>query len=265
MLSRLWAYLPLTSRLLFWRTLCWFGRRIYGRMELRGQRLPFGLWAKFPSDGPREIAIMQYVAANTTIPMPKVIDFIPKIKNSGEDYLIMSYIRGNHPPLLDYTDAQRRLLARQLRACIDQLRQLPTPGSQISAFGGGKFNSMLRLGWDPCGPFTDLDAFNSYTRSLVPAHVREHPTVITSQARRHRIVFTHNDLVARNILVDSAGNLVGILDWERAGWLPEYWEYTTALQEDIFRAWIELVHTLFDEYDLERQAESILSTHVTHI
>lgn len=265
MFLRLWTSLPRPVRLLFWRALCCLGRRIYGRTELRCQRLPFGLWAKFPSDGPGELAVMQFVAANTSVPIPKVIDFIPRTAGLGEDYLIMSHIRGHHPPLLEYSDAQRRSLARQLRACIDQLRQLPAPGSQICAFGGGKCNSMLRLGWDPCGPFLNLDAFNAYIRSLVPPHIREHPTVVASQARRHRIVFTHNDLVARNVLVDSTGHLVGILDWERAGWFPEYWEYTTALQEDIFRAWIDLVYNIFEEYDLERQAESILSTNVTHI
>jgi thiamine kinase-like enzyme len=89
--------------------------------------------------------------------------------------------------------------------------------------------------------------------------------VVACQARRHRIVFTHSDLVSRNILVDSNGQLQAILDWERAGWFPEYWEYTTSLQQDIFRAWIKLVHEMFSEYELEREAEAILSSNVTHI
>lgn len=42
-------------------------------------------------------------------------------------------------------------------------------------------------------------------------------------------VFTHGDLSSLNILVRS-DEVVGIIDWETAGWYPSYWEYTTACQ-----------------------------------
>ncbi len=45
----------------------------------------------------------------------------------------------------------------------------------------------------------------------------------------HDIVFTHGDLWDHNIMVDQ-GHINGIVDWECAGWLPEYWEYTSILQ-----------------------------------
>ncbi|KAK0186168.1 hypothetical protein F5146DRAFT_171719 [Armillaria mellea] len=45
----------------------------------------------------------------------------------------------------------------------------------------------------------------------------------------HDIVFTHGDLWDHNIMVDQ-GHITGIVDWEWAGWLPEYWEYTSILQ-----------------------------------
>ena len=40
----------------------------------------------------------------------------------------------------------------------------------------------------------------------------------------HSIVFTHGDFLPRNIIVKDR-KVVGILDWEMAGWYPEYWEY----------------------------------------
>ena len=45
----------------------------------------------------------------------------------------------------------------------------------------------------------------------------------------HRIIFTHGDLKHHNILVQD-GHVTGFLDWESAGWYPEYWEFTTALR-----------------------------------
>jgi aminoglycoside phosphotransferase (APT) family kinase protein len=50
------------------------------------------------------------------------------------------------------------------------------------------------------------------------------------QQRSHRITFTHGDFKAHNILVDEEGHLSGFLDWESAGWYPEYWEFTTAMR-----------------------------------
>ncbi|EGX87893.1 protein kinase domain protein [Cordyceps militaris CM01] len=38
-------------------------------------------------------------------------------------------------------------------------------------------------------------------------------------------VFTHGDLAPRNIMVDDAGRITAVLDWEYAGWYPDYWEY----------------------------------------
>jgi hypothetical protein len=209
---------------------------------------------------------MRFVSSNTSIPMPTVVDFVPGIEltGGGEDYLILTTISGTHPRLTRYTQPQRDSLGKQIRACVDQLRAIPAPGPEICTFGGGRYNN-LRLGWNPTGPFADLDAFNAHLLSLVPPRVRENPTVTATLAKRHRIVFSHNDLSPRNVLVDSRGRLVGILDWEMAGWFPEYWEYTTALGSSVSQPWIEMFKGVFGEYEPERQAESILSTNVTHV
>ncbi|CAG8898220.1 unnamed protein product [Penicillium egyptiacum] len=46
----------------------------------------------------------------------------------------------------------------------------------------------------------------------------------------HEIVFTHSDFSSRNILVheNSDYQVTAILDWEFAGWYPEWWEYFRA-------------------------------------
>jgi hypothetical protein len=44
-------------------------------------------------------------------------------------------------------------------------------------------------------------------------------------------IFTYGDLSSLNILV-CGDEIVGIVDWETAGWYPSYWEYTTACQVD---------------------------------
>lgn len=41
------------------------------------------------------------------------------------------------------------------------------------------------------------------------------------------LVFTHGDLSSFNVMVKKR-KVTGIIDWETAGWAPEYWEYTVA-------------------------------------
>jgi aminoglycoside phosphotransferase (APT) family kinase protein len=40
--------------------------------------------------------------------------------------------------------------------------------------------------------------------------------------RSEHSVFTHADIAPRNVMVDEQKNITGILDWESAGWYPEY-------------------------------------------
>ncbi|KAF8878819.1 hypothetical protein CPB85DRAFT_1498536 [Mucidula mucida] len=54
-----------------------------------------------------------------------------------------------------------------------------------------------------------------------------------SHALRHPIVFTHNDIALRNIMVDG-DRVTGLIDWECAGWFPAHWEYVKTCWGDYF-------------------------------
>ncbi|KAL2856737.1 hypothetical protein BJX68DRAFT_229393 [Aspergillus pseudodeflectus] len=58
------------------------------------------------------------------------------------------------------------------------------------------------------------------------AEVRD---LITQQNRSWPLVFTHGDLSSLDILA-RGDKIVGMIDWETAGWYPSYWEYTSAHQ-----------------------------------
>jgi len=53
--------------------------------------------------------------------------------------------------------------------------------------------------------------------------------ITTQLGNEYPIVFTHGDIASRNILVRD-GRIVALLDWEFAGWCPDYWEYVFALR-----------------------------------
>lgn len=90
----------------------------------------------------------------------------------------------------------------------------------------------------------------------------------------HRIVFTHGDLHPRNIMVSWEGNqrsvaaaenlrVTAILDWEFAGWYPEYWEFVKALNtirtRGPLRDWIDFLPTdAIGSYMIEYSIDCVL-------
>lgn len=47
-----------------------------------------------------------------------------------------------------------------------------------------------------------------------------------------KFYFTHGDITIGNIIVSGFPGsyaITGIIDWEQAGWYPEYWEYCKIL------------------------------------
>ncbi|KAI1333114.1 kinase-like domain-containing protein [Xylariaceae sp. FL0255] len=133
-------------------------------------------------DHPNEATVLQFVKANTTIPVPK------------------------------------------LRGYIAQLRALKG---------------------------TDIGRLNS--EGVVSQSIYWHQ-ITTQLGAKCPIIFTHGDIAARNILVRD-GKIVALLDWEFAGWYPEYWEYVFAFRGLDNVDWETLgleVSSLFAKrYDLE--------------
>ena len=34
----------------------------------------------------------------------------------------------------------------------------------------------------------------------------------------------------RNIIIDEAGKITALLDWESSGWFPDYWEFSQMMK-----------------------------------
>lgn len=102
------------------------------------------------------------------------------------------------------------------------------PGS-IS--GGTVQDRFFKLDYEE-GPFSSIESFNDW---LLIAALRQTtvPEKLDGSYRdllpdRGNVYFTHGDLTLGNIIVSGAPGskkVIGIVDWEQAGWYPEYWEY----------------------------------------
>ncbi|KAG8161069.1 hypothetical protein KVR01_009333 [Diaporthe batatas] len=186
-----------------------------------------------------EAATMRFIAEHTTIPAPKVLS---AFERKGTAYIVMEKIQGEElGKIWRRTSEQTRAsLLDQLRQHLDQLRALPPPTEfAVGSCTGGSLQDFRQSCAPPpvrFGPFRTIQDFHNWLREglkpgestdLDPKDVEELNDMIARQEGPWPpSVFTHGDLNPSNILVRD-GKIVGIIDWEMAGWYPHYWEYTS--------------------------------------
>jgi aminoglycoside phosphotransferase (APT) family kinase protein len=168
---------------------------------------------------------LRLVEKYTTIPAPRIVDVG---EYNGKTYLIMTRLPGqqlNHViHLMSYSERQR--LADDLANCVSQLRKIPnhTPYLFTNTVGGPVVDHRIPDG--QAGPFNSEADFNNHLTShlgCTPDKVLDGLTM----RQDHRSYFTHSHFFSFNLLVE-AGRLSGIVDWECAGYMPEYWEFIKA-------------------------------------
>ncbi|KAK2812930.1 hypothetical protein FQN50_000951 [Emmonsiellopsis sp. PD_5] len=204
----------------------------------------------------QEPATIQFIAENTTIPVPKIFTTKPSSKQNATDF-VMEYIPGE--PLdkawKKLTDDQRVSTCSQLVGYLNQLRELP--GKRIEGVNGaavriGWYNSL----WD--GPFDTENGFNDFLAKGADRRPGDN-RVLHFPGDNHAIQFAHGDLSPRNVMVDESGHIIAILDWEWAGWFPEYWDVVRMRMDRPLKKqmpqYAELLHdALPNTYDSEFSA-----------
>lgn len=135
-----------------------------------------------------------------------------------------------------------------------ELRTIPNPYRSeygiCNAAGQSCVDWRLKGGATTNGPYVNEGVFNESLRiGILPD---------LSHRSDHDIVFTHGDINMRNLLFKD-GRISGIVDWETAGWYPEYWEQTKC-HYSVKRTtrWLDVVDRVFDgkyltELEIERQ------------
>lgn len=261
----LWRCFPTVFRKAVYDGLSFLGWKYYVQY-FGATRLPFGLYKKEPA-AVGEVEAMRYVYKNTTIPLPEVLDVYHN-KESGKDVLILSRLPGArlYDQISTMTPSEVDSLAEDLRECFRQLRELPRPVPSefaVSGFLGGKCRS-CRTKDTTCGPFPDLTSFHEYIISNVGPEDRPRYRELCakSHGKPHRVVLTHGDATARNILIDeSTKRLTGLIDWENVGWFPEYWDYTNAYWSSYAMRPYEMegfLDRVFPGYETELEVEKAL-------
>lgn len=180
-----------------------------------------------------EAQTMLFVAKHTNIPVPKIYF---AFTHKGCTYILMERIHGQ-PAVWGWvhrSEASKLKVLDCLRNMVLEMRSLASQSNTICSVSGGSLydlripSTQLRF-----GPFQSVQEFHNHLRNGIQAqssHCDEFKRLVSLHSQDWGPpIFTHGDLSSLNILV-RGDSVVGIIDWETAGWYPQYWEYTTACQ-----------------------------------
>jgi len=127
---------------------------------------------------------------------------------------------------------------KELQGYLSVMRGWPNPwgGNRICSLEGTAIRS-VRVPNHLAGPFESEEAFNEYLirpswSGGFASEVAYNSALDVAKGigkMSHRIVLSHGDLKPHNIMV-KGGKITGFLDWESAGWYPDYWDFTTAIR-----------------------------------
>ncbi|KAK2871593.1 hypothetical protein FQN49_003025 [Arthroderma sp. PD_2] len=263
---RLWTSLPSLIRTSVYDALVRVGSRMYGpSLSMTVFKLPFGLYLRrgSPFLAPKyhvEAHTLRMVEQSTHIPAPRTIDVVETPKFS---YLLMTCVPGRPigPQLNTMTDEQIEQAVTDLKGYVSELRHLQRDTSEFlicNSQGGGILDWRIPDSQREELRFKTEADFNKYLTDPFWEEIRR--SAAKSHDIRHDIVFTHGDLNPRNILAEN-GRITGIVDWENAGWFPEYWEYTKAhyTVRSLMRWLVDVIDTAFTGYRDELVVENMLS------
>ena len=141
-----------------------------------------------------EAACLRYIRDNSNIPVPRLYC---AFEDDNAVILVTEYVRGVGMNLLD--ESQRATVVQELEGHLQTLRRLKS-----SVIGGPSGHVVLPYRASRISYRDDWNLRSSTTEEFV---------------------FCHNDLTQTNVIVDpDTLKIKAIIDWEYAGFYPEYFE-----------------------------------------
>ena len=208
----------------------------------------------------QELEALLYVTSHTTIPCPKIYR---TYRRSNGLFIEMEYIPGTNLETAwdaGLTETTKQEIGNNIRGFVEQLRALEPPKDVAVGSPYGRQLKDGRISFNPIPSFETISSFHAFLESgLSQAQVLELKRTHGERVQVYRTFFSHADVCARNFILKDDGSLVWI-DWEFAGWWPEYWEYTKS-HFAVFKelpGWLEMIEKSLPVYTAELERERSL-------
>ena len=180
---------------------------------------------------------MKFVLEETDVLLPEwLAEDFPCDREEG--YLYMTFVPGS---TLDASwgilknDSKQRL-CQDIWDIIAKIRKIRCPPEyqkffQCTADGSTTLDPLIQDLKKPPRPLFDDSALREriYERYLHYNGRRYEKELPHMLPLSQHSVFTHADIAPRNIIINEHHQVAGLIDWERAGWYPHYWEYANIM------------------------------------
>ena len=212
---------------------------------------------------------MKFLAANSKVLVPKVYTAFIDLE-TNQTFIIMEYIRGDNLQKLlpSLMPTEKVIICKLVKDAIIKLQKISLPGYlgtlnhqpyHDSVFWTKDNNPLIS------GPFANQKEMNCRIlerlhQTELSQYIQLLQKTVDSTLHNHHPVFTHGDLQLKNIMVEKAESRndgspafkIILIDWEIAGWYPEYWEFCNATISCRFKPnWLELIPDILDQYPVE--------------
>ena len=212
---------------------------------------------------------MKFLAANSKVLVPKVYTAFIDLE-TNQTFIIMEYIRGDNLQKLlpSLMPTEKVIICKLVKDAIIKLQKISLPGYlgtlnhqpyHDSVFWTKDNNPLIS------GPFANQKEMNCRIlerlhQTELSQYIQLLQKTVDSTLHNHHPVFTHGDLQLKNIMVEkdesrndgSPAFTIILIDWEIAGWYPEYWEFCNATISCRFKPnWLELIPDILDQYPVE--------------
>lgn len=195
-----------------------------------------------------EEAALQLVRKHTNVHVPEVYIahwFLEKGEEIGS--ILMEQIEGHTLKSIwnSFDAINKERICLDIWAIIKQLRQIPKPLEfqhiyQCGADGSTSRDVLLKDLETPPKSIADDTALRARINERYLHYngvsYREHLPDFLPHS--DTAVFTHGDIAPRNIMVTDSGSITGLIDWENAGWYPDYWEYANIQKPSADEDWM---------------------------
>ena len=201
---------------------------------------------------------MRLVKQYTNVPIPRILF---SVYSPGNGQIGMSLVPGvTLESIWDGLDeCNKARLCVEIGAMIAQWQQIPPPPHlahlyQCLADGSPATTDPLLQDLEdpPRSLYTDEAVRHRiYQRYLRYYGLRYADSLLSMLPQSKVSLFTHGDVAPRNIMVDKDYRITGIIDWELAGWYPEYWEYANIMKptrDQDWQSWMD--RTAMQRWDL---------------
>ena len=205
--------------------------------------LPFGLVLKWSERVRLEEAIAMQMVRAAGMPVPKVICYGENPRSTFPFSILMTRLSGFELPNVsdesEFEAWEEGSWVSDLSRCLEAMRSWKSPyGEDRICSPTGTSITSSRVPSHIMGPFENELEMHRYLLSTATSHGFNSEEAFQEslasakeiQSMHHCVVFTHGDFKHHNILIDEDGSLTAFLDWESAGWCPEYWEFCTAMR-----------------------------------